>query len=145
MNKLIIHENPVLLLIPSLALKIGLHEAVILQQIHYRLQSSKNFIEGKKWIYNTYKEWQSQVPFWSESTIKRTIYSLEEKGLLISANWNQLKMDKTKWYTIDYSVLEELDVDFNQSESSLEEMDLPMEADLSIDDVDIEEALPKDF
>lgn len=29
------------------------------------------------------------------------------KGLLLSANFNQMKMDKTKWYSIDYNKLEE--------------------------------------
>ena len=51
------------------------------------------------------------MPFWSESTIKRTIKSLEEQGYLLSANYNRLKMDKTKWYSIDYEKLAELESD----------------------------------
>ncbi|WP_066303965.1 conserved phage C-terminal domain-containing protein [Bacillus sp. FJAT-29814] len=107
MSKLLINENPVMI-IPSLAVKIGLNEAVILQQIHYWVHGSRHVIGGRKWIFNTYKEWQEQLPFWSESTIKRTIHSLEKQGLLLSGNWNRSKMDKTKWYTIDYQQLEEL-------------------------------------
>lgn len=96
MSKLLISEGPVMI-IPSLAVKIGLNEAVVLQQIHYWVSSSSNVIKGRKWIFNTYKEWQKQLPFWSESTIKRTIRSLEDQGYLISANFNKLKIDKTKW------------------------------------------------
>ncbi|AIM15146.1 hypothetical protein HW35_01565 [Bacillus sp. X1(2014)] len=107
MSKLLIQESPVMI-IPSLAVKIGLNEAVILQQIHYWVSMSNHVIEGRKWIYNTYKDWQQQFPFWSESTIKRTIHSLEKQGLLISGNWNRTKMDKTKWYTIHYEQLEAL-------------------------------------
>lgn len=107
MSKLLINENPVMI-IPSLAVKIGLNEAVILQQIHYWVQTSRHVIEGRKWIFNTYKDWQEQLPFWSESTIKRTIHSLEKQGFLLSGNWNRSKMDKTKWYTINYQQLEEL-------------------------------------
>jgi len=106
MSKLLINENP-LLILPSLALKIGLNEAILLQQIHYWLVSSQHEWEGRKWIYNTYKQWQLQLPFLSESTIKRTIKSLEEKGYVISGNFNRHKMDKTKWYTINYEMLEE--------------------------------------
>lgn len=51
------------------------------------------------------------MPLWSESTIKRTIRSLEKQGFLISANWNRLKIDKMKWYTIDYEKVEELETD----------------------------------
>jgi uncharacterized phage protein (TIGR02220 family) len=108
MSRLLIKESPVMI-IPSLAVKIGLNEAVVLQQIHYWLGISKHQIEGRTWVYNTYEEWQKQIPFWSVSTIKRTILSLEMKGLLLSANFNAMKMDKTKWYSIDYEKLQELE------------------------------------
>src|SRR4051794_14623443 len=110
MSKLLIHENPIMIL-PSLAQKIGVNESVILQQIHYWLVNSQHEKDGRKWVYNTYKEWQVQMPFWSESTIKRSIKSLEEQGYLLSANYNRLKMDKTKWYSIDYEKLAELESD----------------------------------
>ncbi|WP_349654885.1 hypothetical protein [Neobacillus sp. DY30] len=103
MSRLLINESPVMI-IPSLAAKIGLNEAVVLQQIHYWLGISKHKIEGKTWVYNTYEEWQKQLPFWSVSTIKRSIRSLEMLGLLLSDNWNQMKMDKTKWYSIDRKI-----------------------------------------
>lgn len=109
MSKLLINENPIMI-IPSLALKMGLNEAVVLQQIHYWIVKSSHVMDGRKWIYNTYKEWQVQLPFWSESTIKRTIKSLEKQGYLISGNFNS-KMDQTKWYSIDYKKLSELDGD----------------------------------
>jgi uncharacterized phage protein (TIGR02220 family) len=104
MTKLLINEAP-LMIVPSLAVKIGMNEAVVLQQVHYWLNISKHKIAGKKWVYNTYEDWQGQFPFWSISTIKRTFQSLEKLGLLISENWNAMKMDKTKWYTINYKEL----------------------------------------
>lgn len=61
MSKLLINEHPVMI-IPSLALKLGLNEAVILQQIHYWLILSRHMMDGRKWVYNTYKEWQVQLP-----------------------------------------------------------------------------------
>ena len=107
MSKLLLQENPVMI-IPSLAVKIGLNEAVVLQQTHFWLTISKHVIKGKRWVYNTYLDWQKQLPFWSVSTIKRTIHSLERQGYLISGNWNKVILDQTKWYTIDYEKLEEL-------------------------------------
>lgn len=108
MSKLLINENP-LMIVPSLAVKIGVNEAVVLQQIHYWLGVSKHKIEGRKWVYNTYEDWQKQFPFWSISTIKRTIHSLENLGILVSDNWNSSKLDKTKWYTIDYEALQKIE------------------------------------
>src|SRR3954454_13506450 len=110
MSKLLIYDNPIMIL-PTLAQKIGLNEAVMLQQIHYWIVSSQHEKDGRKWVYNTYKEWQLQLPFWSESTIKRSIKSLEDQGYLLSANYNRLKMDKTKWYSINYEKLAELESD----------------------------------
>lgn len=54
-------------------------------------------------MYNTYEGWKKQFPFWSESTIRRTIVRLEKKGIVVSRYRSQ--MDKTKWYRIDYDVL----------------------------------------
>jgi uncharacterized phage protein (TIGR02220 family) len=93
------------MIVPSLAVKIGINEAVVLQQIHYWLGRSKHQIKGRKWVYNTYEDWQEQFPFWSISTIKRTFHSLEKLGVVVSDNWNAMKLDKTKWYTINYEQL----------------------------------------
>lgn len=104
MSKLLMKDKPIMVL-PRLALKIGFNEAVVLQQIHFWLLTSKHHREGRKWVFNTYQEWQKQMPFWSVRTIKRTIKSLEEQGYLLSANYNHLKLDKTKWYSIVYEKL----------------------------------------
>ena len=103
-NGLLIPEPP-LQVLPSLACKVGLNESIVLQQFHYWLQRSNNIKDGHKWIYNSYKEWAKQFPFWSEHTIRRTINSLETQGYLISGNYNKAGFDKTKWYRIDYERL----------------------------------------
>ena len=103
---LLIEETP-LQVIPSLAVEVGFNEAIILQQLHFRLLSSEFERDGHKWFYKTYDEWKNEeFPFWSVDTIKRTIRKLEKKGYIIStAQYNHLKMDKTKWYRIDYLAL----------------------------------------
>jgi uncharacterized phage protein (TIGR02220 family) len=107
LKKVLVTKESPLVILPSLAMKFGLREAIILQQIHYWLtKKGAHVIEGRKWIYNTYQEWQKQFPFWSDTTIKRSFLNLEKQGLLISGNWNTFKMDKTKWYTINYEKLE---------------------------------------
>lgn len=103
-SRLLIDEPP-LQVLPSLAIQIGLNEALVLQQFHYWLRRSNNIQDGYKWIYNSYPDWNRQFPFWSESTVKRTINSLEKQGCLISGNYNRAGFDKTKWYRIDYEKL----------------------------------------
>ena len=111
--KLLINEEPIPLL-PSLAMKVGLNAALFLQQLHYRLNISKNIRDGHKWVFNTYDDWIEEFPFWSLNTIKRITYDLEQKGYLISTSkHNKMKIDNTKWYRIDY---EKLPSSYKQSE-----------------------------
>ena len=80
----------------------------LLQQVHYWLTISKHRIYGKVWVYNSYEAWNEQFPFWSFSMVKRIIRSLEKSGYLLSGNYNKLKMDQTKWYSINYDKVEQL-------------------------------------
>jgi hypothetical protein len=112
MTKLLIQESP-LTFQPSLAVAIGLNEAIVLQQVHYWLANSKNKgyeQDGYKWVYNTYAEWrETNFPFWSENTIQRTFANLEEAGLVVSIQPMKSKYDRTKYYRIDYPKLEVFD------------------------------------
>lgn len=103
-KNLLIQEYP-LVVLPSLAKVIGLNKSIVLQQIHYWLQTSQHIYNDKKWVYNSYDEWHKQFTFWSIKTIKRIILSLEKDGLVISDNFNKLKIDRTKWYSINYDKL----------------------------------------
>ena len=107
---LLISETP-LQVIPSLAEAIGLNEAIFLQQLHYWLLTKSGIRDddGRRWIYNTYDQWQEQFPFWSTRTIMRIVSNLEDMELVETTSvFNEWKADRTKWYTIDYEVLEDL-------------------------------------
>ena len=112
MSKLLMDEVP-LMVQPSLAKKVGLNEALFLQQLHYWLERSTKVINERRWIYNSVGAWQKQFSFWSVSTIKRIIASLEKRKLIISGNFNSFSMDRTKWYTIDYDELDKLEDEKN--------------------------------
>ncbi|KRO03652.1 hypothetical protein IV54_GL002175 [Levilactobacillus paucivorans] len=104
MGNLLISEPP-LQVLPSLAVKVGLNKAIVLQQFHYWLQRSNNIRDGYKWIYNSFPNWNKQFPFWGLNTLKRAVNGLEKDGYLITANYNKAGFDRTKWYRIDYSKL----------------------------------------
>ncbi|EIQ6427006.1 conserved phage C-terminal domain-containing protein [Listeria monocytogenes] len=105
-NNLLINDYP-LQVLPALAREIGLNEAIVLQQIHYWLNKKQNLIDGKYWTYGSAKKWQEEnFSFWSMNTVKRTFTSLKQQGLLITANYNKRKFDKTVWYSINYKRLD---------------------------------------
>lgn len=109
-NKLLIDDQPHQVL-PALAKAIGLNEAIFLQQLHYLLNYSKNEFEGKPWIFNSLEQWEEIFCYWSLSTIRRTIKSLSKQGLLLTTDkFNKYKFDKTKWYSINYEQLANLNV-----------------------------------
>jgi len=104
MSRLLFNEKPMMVL-PKLATRIGLNETIFLQQLYYWLKESKHVHDGHQWVYNSYEGWQVQFPFWSISTIRRIISKLEKEQLILTGNYNRLKIDKTKWYRIHFEAL----------------------------------------
>jgi len=102
-------ESP-LVVNPRLAKLIGLNEAIILQQLHYWVQKSTNEHNGVFWVYNTYEKWQEQFEFWSKDTIRRTLTSLKNKGLIEIEQLSNDKRDKTNYYALNYREIDLLDV-----------------------------------
>ena len=134
MSKLLIDDRP-LMVLPQLAVAIGLNEAVVLQQIHYWLKTyaeakdANHYHDGRWWVYNTAEQWQENFPFWSESTVRRALTSLREpyeateddprqsRGpLLLTGNYNEKGYDRTLWYTIDYDHLLKMTMPSAQNE-----------------------------
>ena len=59
---------------PEVALTLGKSEAIFLQQLHYWLTSDNEIgtiLEGRRWVYNSYKSWADNLRIYSESTIRR--------------------------------------------------------------------------
>ena len=108
MSSLLIQEVP-LMVLPTLATKIGLNEAMFLQQLHYWVDRSNHEMDGRKWIYNTIEDWCKQFPFWSRRTLVRIISNLEKQLLILAGNYNAKGFDRTKWYTVNYERLAELE------------------------------------
>lgn len=122
MSKLLFDEYP-LIILPRLAVLVGLNEAIVLQQLNYWLQKSNHVHDGKRWIYNTYEQWQEQFLFWSIPTIKRAFTVLrkpyaskgegdtrvERGALVLVARFNRAGFDKTNWWSIVYPEVERLE------------------------------------
>lgn len=132
---LLIDDKP-LLVLPRLACAVGLEESIFLQQVHYLCRNGHGK-DGGSWVYNTYEEWIRVFPFWNEAKIGRVVRSLERQGVLkTTKKYNARKMDKRKWYAVDYentlkaveqfflshSDLYEADANLNEEDSNLNEL-----------------------
>ena len=118
MSKLLINESP-LQVQPSLAMAIGLNEAIFLQQLHYWLGASKYNREGRVWVYNTYAEWILQLRYTSIATLKRTIKNLREHRLILVERFEQNKSNQVNYYTIDYDTLATIEENISQAIDSI--------------------------
>lgn len=95
----------------SFAKEHGATAAVLLKHLAYKVRTSKNVRDGKKWHYNSAKKLQRKLPYLSASTISAQVKSLQEKELLEIANYNKWKHDKTQWYHVNKQIREEVEDD----------------------------------
>lgn len=106
---------------PPVARAFGDRPALILQQIRYWMDLNQiadmqypadkrmHFKDGRWWVFNTYDEWKrANFDFWSKRTIERHIKDLENRGVLIAESFNKGGGDMTRWYTIDFDVMDRL-------------------------------------
>lgn len=117
-------DGPPLVILPTLAVAVGLNEAVFLQQLHYWLQlgGERGDVgvahDGRRWIYNTIPEWCRQFPYLSARTLQRVISKLSQDGLVITdtlARFPEIARqtgrdprDRIGFYTINYDRLAEV-------------------------------------
>lgn len=109
MNSVLFDEFPILV-DRVLAEKIGLNEAIVIQQLHYWImqnkRQNKNFYDGRYWTFNSFEKWHREnFYFWSVRTLTRIFKKLEEEGILLVGNYNKRGYDRTKWYSINYDKL----------------------------------------
>ncbi len=107
-SPLLINEPP-LQVLPSLACKIGLNEAIVLQQLHYLLRDPRHGrkIAEHQWIFNTYEQWVANYfPFWCVRTVKTVFSNLARMNLVVSCQ-PEGRLSRRKYYRIN---MEELSV-----------------------------------
>ena len=110
-KRLILAHAQCLVLQPEIAKLLGRSAALFLQQLHYWLTTSDNIgkiVDNRRWVYNSTKQWATEIKILSESTIKRALTTLKKHEIIKSANLNAKKSDKTLWYTINYEGLNAL-------------------------------------
>lgn len=123
-SSLLIDEQP-LQVIPSLAVHLGVNAAILLQQINYwikhaeRSKDERKFKAGRWWTYNSYSDWQHQMPWMSESGIRKLVKKLEDESYIKTVKHRRSTRDHTKWYTILYENVNTLGhIEVSESDTS---------------------------
>ena len=88
------------------AMKYGVEKAIVLSNIRFWLNNNKNKDlytvkhDGYYWMYNTARDMSNVLPYFTQSKVQRLLKQLEDDGVLIVGNYNKVKYDRTKWYTL---------------------------------------------
>ena len=107
-SKHLLDDDRFVIVYQSLAVKFGLDRAVFIQRLHFWLNTeSGKLINDRRWIFNTYKKWQEQMPWWSLNKVIRIINALEDLGVIVSKQPEMNKGNVIKYYTIDYERLDQ--------------------------------------
>ena len=148
---MLIAENP-MIVCPTLAVRIGLHEAVFLQQVHFLTLHSRNIRDGFRWVYNTYEDWLKIFPFFeNEQKIGRYVRKLEDLGLLVtSKEYNSNKLSKRKWYRVNYAsdllVPEAVTPTLEDSNMNVEDSNMNVEdSNMNVEDSNLKEQYTKTY
>lgn len=86
----------------ELAQLYGIECALLIHHLQYWIQYNRsmkrNFHDGHTWMFQTQKELSVLFPYLSVDSVQRNISKLVQFDIIIIANYNKNKIDKTNWY-----------------------------------------------
>jgi hypothetical protein len=86
------------------AIRYGIEKALIINNLRYWLRKNKandqNHKFGYYWTYNSTKAFAKLFPYMNEKSISRWLNELEKDEIILSGNFNRMKTDRTKWFTL---------------------------------------------
>ncbi len=83
---------------------VGVEAAVILFNIAYwcdkNRKNGRHFHDGLYWTYNSTRAFTEQFPYLSRGKVDRAIARLQDNGLVEIGNYNDDRLDRTRWYAV---------------------------------------------
>lgn len=87
----------------------GVDESIMIANLQFWIRKNeangKHFHDGRFWTYNSIEAFTKLFPFWTARQIRRILKSLEEKGVIVTGNYNTSAYDRTIWYAFGDSFL----------------------------------------
>ena len=124
----LLYDEPPIAVSPTLCRRLGLPEAVFLQQLHYRLQLKasdpktydKYRVDDRHWVYWTQTQLLVEVPLGrTTDPHKRVIRRLRDIGVLLVRQLRAAEWDHTNHFSIDYQALDSLIQSPNSGNASI--------------------------
>jgi len=88
----------------EIAEQYSINEAILLEHLYFWVEknraNNKHYYDEHFWTYNSIKAFEQIFPYLTGRKISIALRKLEKNGLIITGNYNKIKYDHTKWYTI---------------------------------------------
>lgn len=82
----------------------GVTEAVLLNHFAYWIARNREtgscFREGRTWTVCTQREIAESFPYLTKGQIRHALEGLRKKGVLLTANYNRSRYNRTLWYAV---------------------------------------------
>lgn len=92
------------------ATKYGVNAAILLNNIRFwcakNLANEKHIHEGRAWTYNSVRAFNVLFPYMTVDVIRRGLDLLVDEGVLLVGNYNTVKYDQTRWFTLNTQPIE---------------------------------------
>lgn len=96
-----------------LAEKYGIEEAIIIEHIYWWLHKNEceeeMIKEGRVWCYFTADGMSKYIPYMNSQKVRRTLVSLEKKGLVLVGCFNKVPTNHTLWYSFTDDFFKEME------------------------------------
>lgn len=93
----------------DLAQKYGVPEAIFVHRLQHWVRENalndRNYRDGHYWTYDTMNALMKIFPWWTRRQLQGIIARCKEKGLLLTAEYNEDRRDRTTWYTVTEAVI----------------------------------------
>jgi hypothetical protein len=94
----------------------GVDEAIMLHHLLFWIKKNhaekRNVIDGNVWIYSSCKKLSEVFKFWSPGQVRRILKSLISQGVIVESHHGEKKVDQTKWYSVNKTLIPLLMPDF---------------------------------
>src|SRR5580693_2118286 len=88
----------------------GVNVAIFLNNIAYWIHKNKankkHLHDGRYWTYNSQESFQELFPYWTRQNLRTIIDYCTNNDLILKANYNENKYDRTTWYALTDKALE---------------------------------------
>lgn len=88
----------------DLAKEYGVPEAIFAHRLYWWVRdnaaNNRNLKDGRYWTYDSMTALLEIFPFWSRRQLQGIISRCREKGLILTAEYNDDRRDRTTWYTV---------------------------------------------